>query len=275
MSFPLSKQAIDAPPRPERPNPNFDLVNCPICQKLVVIEKGEKITDHYFWKHPEAYKQLNAPLEKRNLPPLHDKPKSKQEMADTYFKEQKEPGMAEIENFKYEPSKLEPKVEGQKCDKCGSEMEYNDEQEWAVWDCPKCGNWKDADEEGYNESGESNEIFKPCPKCGEDMDIFPAEAVEYWVCDNCGHNEKVEADEADKAHTNKTLDNVINKHTKRNRVVADQITPQIWLGDIGNGWFMRDHGSGKPFDAILNVSQHEYTPPPDVEYKHLYIEEYA
>src|SRR5947207_1266867 len=245
MSFPLSKHAIDAPPRGQ-----WDLVYCPLCDKMVVLHENETLRGkHYKEQHAnQPYKEPTKPQ-----PP------------------KQEPGMAEIENFKYEPGTLGDMVGAQKCDKCGSDMEYEDSQEWAVWDCPKCGNWKDADEE----DSESNELFKPCPKCGQDMDIFPAEQVDYWVSDNCGHNEKVTPEEADKANTNKVLDYVINKHTQRTRVMADQITPQIWLGDIGNGWFMRDHGTGKPFDAILNVSQHEYTPPPDVEYKHLYIEEYA
>src|SRR6266705_5753954 len=108
MSFPLSKHAIDAPPRGQ-----WDLVHCPICDKMVVLHGNETLRGtHYKQVHSkDPYVQLDAPLEKRNLPPLSTGV-TYPETGKPSHPNWKEPGMAEIENFKYEPSKLEPKYEG-------------------------------------------------------------------------------------------------------------------------------------------------------------------
>lgn len=53
-----------------------------------------------------------------------------------------------------------------------------------------------------------------------------------------------------------------------------QITPQVFLGDLIDAWLIRDRG-GKPFDAILNVSQKQYDSPPGVEYVQIPLTEYG
>lgn len=133
----------------------------------------------------------------------------------------------------------------------------------------------------YDEPSTLESLFKDCPKCGAEMDIFEAETNQYWVCEKCGHNERMGEptkptwkDYLKPSHWLKQIKDVVGGYPKRREVLADQMTPNIWLGDVINAWVMRDKKSGKPFDAILNVSQHSYTPPEDVEYSHIPIDEY-
>jgi hypothetical protein len=72
-----------------------------------------------------------------------------------------------------------------------------------------------------------------------------------------------------------TFDWKIKEYESRKTPTTVQITPQIALGDLIDAWMLRDTGTGKPYDAILNVSQKTYTPPQDVEYVQIALTEYG
>lgn len=67
----------------------------------------------------------------------------------------------------------------------------------------------------------------------------------------------------------------IEEYQRRGEPHIAQITDQIYLGDIVDAWLVRDTGTGQPFDAILNVGNRSYDPPPDVEYANIPITEYG
>lgn len=251
--------APNVPKLPAKQPSNFTLDYCPFCRKMVTLTGGESMKHHYKKVHPKEAgpKQVN-------------------------------PEFQSIEDFEFDPVGDGERT-GKPCPKCGFEMSYYDDYDpkkglWPYYQCEKCGHWEDEKDDdastGLN-AGSWEDMFKDCPKCGAEMLPFEAETNEYWVCDKCGYNEKINQP------TNPTsgfdiakkkmlaIDHNLWQYQNRKVIDADKITPQIYLGDVVNGWLMRDAGTGKPFDAILNVSQHTYTPPPDVEYIHLPIEEYS
>lgn len=250
----------------------FDIVHCPICEKLVTIPKNAPggIDFHYQTRHPKEWEKAMY-------------------------------GGSDEESYYTEEDELDENFEpagggersGKLCPKCKErgkkhELSFYDEYNpgqglYPYYQCESCGYWQDAPEEVEEEFGadiKHEDLYKDCPQCGSEMEEFEAETNTYWVCDKCGNVEKKEDDKKPKWKSvlQKPIDwfsDVFGKYETRTKVEANQISPNIWLGDVANGWFMRDKGTGKPFDAILNVSQHSYTPPPDVEYVHIPIEEHA
>ncbi|MCI0564202.1 MAG: dual specificity protein phosphatase family protein, partial [Nitrososphaera sp.] len=258
----LSKKAI----RKLGIDTSWDLAFCPICKNNVVISSNEHLKDSRHW-------QLT-----------HGK--------DVPVPGQEDPGFKVIEEFEYDPVG-DSERSGRPCPKCKSEMAYYDDYDpqkglWPYYQCEKCGHWEDEpgavtdiETAPQGEDPGLESLFKDCPKCGAEMDIFEAETNQYWVCEKCGHNERMGEptkptwkDYLKPSHWLKQIKDVVGGYPKRREVLADQMTPNIWLGDVINAWVMRDKKSGKPFDAILNVSQHSYTPPEDVEYSHIPIDEY-
>jgi phosphohistidine swiveling domain-containing protein len=110
--------------------------------------------------------------------------------------------------------------------------------------------------------------FGVCPHCDSDMEVVESGGRARYFCDKCGYIGQ------EPVHESFSLEHLLEIYPKRTEIQADQITSNIWLGDITNAWLMRDRQTGKPFDAILNVSQNSYSPPPDVEYAHIPIEEH-
>lgn len=93
----------------------------------------------------------------------------------------------------------------------------------------------------------------------------------YCVNPECGYREWPQSPNHDPTQKDWKLE----EYEKRPGLQINEITPQIGLGDIVDAWKLRDAGSGKPFDAILNVSTRSYEPPPDVEYVHIPLSEYG
>lgn len=102
-----------------------------------------------------------------------------------------------------------------------------------------------------------------------------------FYCENaeCGHREwNVRPDFVPSPEGDRPADWKLEEYEERKRNGTTgivQITAQIALGDLIDAWLLRDKGTGKPFDAILNVSQKAYDPPPDVEYSQIPLTEYG
>lgn len=63
-------------------------------------------------------------------------------------------------------------------------------------------------------------------------------------------------------------------YTTRNRLASrTQITPYVTLGDLCDVWDLQQRSC--EYHTILNVSNETYTPPPDVTYIHIPIDEFA
>src|SRR5882724_6238952 len=194
---PLSKKAIDAPPR----IPKWNLVDCPQCKKLIVVHEGETLQDHYKQQHsktgPTDYEHF------RQKPKTNEfsNPKDWTSQEYTEYKEPKKCPICEtpmnVEGMDKEywdcpkcghtekitgsssqpegPGGPKSESESKKCSMCGYPMEYYDELDlekglWPYWQCEKCGNWEDA--EANTADTPPMDLFKDCPKCGSPMDVF-------------------------------------------------------------------------------------------------------
>jgi hypothetical protein len=128
---------------------------------------------------------------------------------------------------------------------------------------------------------------KPCPVCGgtlhykvepgtRDTRLGPS-----LYCDSCLYREWGERptrvpDPDAKSDQHQKPDWKLDEYARRaGEPEIAQITGQIGLGDLMDAWIIRDRKTAAPFDAILNVSQHDYTPPEDAEYAHIPLTEYG
>lgn len=274
----------------------LDFVPCPYCGMTVVLDKGKNVRDSlHFQKYHDKGKadQPKTPSKKSPANIKSEYHKLKEQLGEEVvprdkFKKKFEgnPDFQAVEDFEWD--EVGDRT-GEACPKCGFELTYyadNDPKTgdlWPYFQCEKCGYWKDAPQgEEASEEISIDDLFKTCPKCSQDMELEEAmvgetgkelHPEEYWICDHCGHTEKATAP-AQKAWDYKVIDQNLSRYQRRKEVQADQITPLIGLGDVVNGWIMRDKKTAYPYDAILNVSQHSYEPPPDAEYVHIPIDEH-
>jgi hypothetical protein len=129
---------------------------------------------------------------------------------------------------------------------------------------------------------------KPCPACNGTMVLKSQPGTRdtrwggSWYCENpaCMYREwntQPASFVPPVPESERAADWKIAEYEERKKTgpTIAQITPQVYLGDLIDAWLVRDQGTGKPFDAILNVSQKQYDPPKDVEYAQIPLTEYG
>jgi ribosomal protein S27AE len=247
----------------------WDIVQCPECGQMVVLQAHENLRQSEHWKKhrkstalskksivkysawsiqcPECGQTiLLSPNEQlyqsEHWKQYHEEiPEEFQDLEFEEFPEYQDPGFEEIEKFEY-PSK-----------------------DISFGECPHCGS-----DIGMVEIGKEPYYF--CNTCGyveRDLSRTPSQS-ELFSLPQVSAPPKVQHGPP----MSRIVQFLLKKYMDRKDITADQITPNIWLGDIINAWLMRDRQTGRPFDAILNVSQNTYSPPPDVEYVHIPLDEF-
>lgn len=274
--------------------PQWRLEFCKDCDYPVTLEAGETLQDHIEKVHPGAKDPGYEIIENFQYDPDFDDP----DVADVGVLKKDFTYDDTFDNILNKTLDMNPQFQGDEhtvmnvLDKIFDRLKnksvedaareltnevldfYLQQQGWPV----------DEDEEDIG--SEKDDFFKDCPHCKGEMVFWDgsseigADFPDYWFCEECGYGEEVKDQSKSNFKQWQTtlpyaeIDFKLDEYNRRKDLQFDKITDQVFLGDIVNGWMMRDRQKS-PFDAILNVSQNTYTPPKGVEYTHIPLDEYS